>query len=307
MRQFLHCDKGYIPCKDWQSDCWVNMERPDEADLNFLVDELGVPASFIEDLKDIDERPRVDQEGNWILTILRIPMPEHADLMPYTTVPLGVMTNSETVVTVCFFATELLQDFIDYSHRKQLTITRHTDFILHILFNATYWYLSYLKRMNEEVTGAERDIERIVQNRDLVNLMRLQKSLVIFNTSLRGNQVLLERLYRVFGNDFDHDLYEDLDIEMKQADNTVSVYSMILGGTMDALGSIISNNVNLVMKRMTSITIILMVPTLIASFYGMNVEGLTLADLPFSFYIVIFIAAMLTVGTYLWLRHIRWF
>lgn len=307
MRQFLRCDKGYVPCTDWQDDCWVNMELPNEADLNFLVDELGVPVSFIDDLKDIDERPRVDQEGNWILTILRIPMPEKADVMPYTTVPLGVMTNSQTVVTICFFSTGLIQDFIGYSHRKQLTITRHTDFILHILFNATYWYLSYLKKMNEDVTGAERDIERSVQNRDLVSLMRLQKSLVLFNTSLRGNQVLLERLYRVFGNDFDHDLYEDLDIEMKQADNTVNVYSDILGGTMDALGSIISNNVNQVMKRMTSITIILMVPTLVASFYGMNVEGLALADLPFSFYIVIFIAAMLTAATYLWLRHIRWF
>lgn len=307
MRQFLHCDKGYTDCTRWEDNCWVNMERPDHADLNFLVDELGVPTAFIDDLKDIDERPRVDQEGEWTLTILRIPMPEHDGNMPYTTVPLGVMTNSNAVVTLCFSETELIQDFIAYSRRKALTVTRMTDFILHILFSATYWYLTYLKRMNEEVTGAERALEKSVQNRDLLNLMRLQKSLVIFNTSLRGNQVLLERLYRVFGSDFDHDLYEDLEIEMKQADNTVTVYSDILEGTMDAYGSIISNNVNQIMKRMTSITIILMVPTLVASFYGMNVEGLAFADLPMSFYIVIFIAAVLTILTYLWLRHIRWF
>lgn len=307
MRQFLHCDKGYTDCTRWEDNCWVNMERPDHADLNFLVDELGVPTAFIDDLKDIDERPRVDQEGEWTLTILRIPMPEHDGNMPYTTVPLGVMTNSNAVVTLCFSETELIQDFIAYSRRKALTVTRMTDFILHILFSATYWYLTYLKRMNEDVTGAERALEKSIQNRDLLNLMRLQKSLVIFNTSLRGNQVLLERLYRVFGSDFDHDLYEDLEIEMKQADNTVTVYSDILEGTMDAYGSIISNNVNQIMKRMTSITIILMVPTLVASFYGMNVEGLAFADLPMSFYIVIFIAAVLTILTYLWLRHIRWF
>lgn len=307
MRQFLHCDKGYTDCTRWEDNCWVNMERPDHADLDFLVDELGIPTTFIDDLKDTDERPRVDQEGEWTLTILRIPMPEHDGNMPYTTVPLGVMTNSHAVVTLCFSKTELIQDFIDYSRRKALMVTRMTDFVLHILFSATYWYLTYLKRMNEEVTGAERALEKSVQNRDLLNLMRLQKSLVIFNTSLRGNQVLLERLYRVFGSDFDHDLYEDLEIEMKQADNTVTVYSDILEGTMDAYGSIISNNVNQIMKRMTSITIVLMVPTLIASFYGMNVEGLALADLPMSFYIVIFIAAVLTILTYLWLRHIRWF
>ena len=159
MRQFLYCDKGYRPIKTWQDDCWVDMELPDEADINFLVDELGVPLTFIEDLRDIDERPRVDQESGWILTILRIPMPEEEDVMPYTTVPLGVMTNGQTVVTVCFFKTGLPQDFIGYSCRKQLTVTRRTDFILHILFNATFWFLSYLKQMNEEVTGAERAIE----------------------------------------------------------------------------------------------------------------------------------------------------
>ena len=137
--------------------------------------------------------------------------------------------------------------------------------------------------------------------------MRLQQSLVFFNTSLRGNQVLLDRLHRVYGDNYDHDLSDDLEVEMKQADNTVNVYTEILEGTMDAYGSIISNNVNLVMKRMTCITIILMVPTLIASFYGMNVNGLSFADISGSFYIVILIALILTLATYLWLRHIKWF
>ena len=124
------------------------------------------------------------------------------------------------------------------------------------------------------MTGAERDLQQNVKNADLLKLMRLQQSLVFFNTSLRGNEVLIDRLHGVYADDFDHDLLDDLMVEMKQADNTVNVYTEILSGTMDAYGSIISNNVNQVMKRMTSITIILMVPTLVASFYGMNVGGL---------------------------------
>lgn len=307
MRQFLHCDNGYKECTEWQDGCWVNMVCPDDADIRFLIDELGVPEAFIEDLKDIDERPRVDLDGEWVLSILRIPMPEKDDTMPYTTVPLGVMTNADAMVSLCFFDTQLVEDFIDYSRRKSLSVSRQTDFTLHMLFSATYWYLTYLKLMNEKVTGTVHSLEQNIENSDLLNLMRLQKSLVLFNTSLKGNQVLLERLYRIYDTDFDTDLYEDLKIEMKQADNTVTIYSDILKSTMDAYGSIISNNVNLIMKRMTSITIILMVPTLIASFYGMNVKGLALANLPLSFYIITFIAAVFTVLAYLWLRHMRWF
>ncbi len=307
MRQFLHCDGGYKECERWESGCWVNMECPGEADINFLVDELGVPRAFLDDLTDIDERPRVDQEGMWKLTILRIPVPQDDDTAPYATVPLGIFTSDIALVTVCFFKTALIKDFIEYSGRKQMSVSRPADFIIHILFSSTYWFLNYLKRINELVAEAEHALEQSVQNRDVMSLMRLQKSLVLFNTSLRGNEVLLERLYHSFGDDFDHELLEDLEIELKQADNTVAVYSDILQSTMDAYSSIISNNVNQIMKRMTGITIILMVPTLVASFYGMNVGGLAFADLPLSFYLVIFIAAVFTVLTYLWLRHIRWF
>lgn len=283
------------------------MECPRQDDIDFLVNELSIPQAFIDDLSDIDERPRVDQDGKWTLTILRIPTDLHDESMPFNTVPLGIFTSDTAFVTVCFFKNDLIDDFINYSVRKSLSINRPTDFILHLMFSATYWYLAYLKQMNQLVTGAERDLERSVQNHDLMNLMRLQKSLVVFTTSLKGNEVLLEKLYRVFSRDFDHDLYEDLDIEMKQADNTVNVYSRILEGTMEAYSSIISNNINQVMKRMTAITIILMIPTLIASFYGMNVKGLAFADIQLSFWLVVVIAALFTLLTYLWLRHLKWF
>lgn len=306
MKQFLHCVKGFTECAGREPGCWISIESPDHDDMTYLIEDLKVPASFLDALSDVDERPRVDQEGEWSLALLRIPRPGQTGGAPYETVPLGILTSANTIVTVCFFQTPLIQDFIRYSQRRGLMVERVPDFILCILQSATFWFLTYLKQMSRSVTGAEHDLEQNVKNSDLLSLMRLQQSLVFFNTSLRGNQVLLDRLQHVY-DDCDRDLFDDLEVEMKQADNTVNVYTEILEGTMDAYGSIISNNVNLVMKRMTSITIILMVPTLIASFYGMNVKGIAIAELPASFFIIIFIALLLTVAIYLWFRHIKWF
>lgn len=307
MRQYLHCSNGFQTIDRHTDGGWIDISDPTDDDIRLLVDDLGIPADFIDDLRDIDERPRVDIADDWTLSIVRIPVPQHSATMPFSTIPLGVMTSARAIVTLSFFKSAIISDFIEYSNRKAITIAVQTDFVLHILFSATFWYLSYLKHINERISRAERALERSVENADLLNLMRLQRSLVLFNTSLKGNQVLLERLYGIFAADFDRNLYQDLLIEMKQADNTVVVYSDILEDTMNAYGSIISNNVNQIMKRMTSITIILMVPTLVASFYGMNVKGLTLAEMPFSFYIVIFVAAVFTVLTYIWLRKLRWF
>lgn len=309
MIQYLHCQKGFVESDHPTQGGWINIECPDTNDMLYLVEKLKVPASFLEALGDVDERPRYDTEAGWSLTVIRIPMPGAPDSPPYKTVPIGVLASPKVgaMVTVCFFKTLLIQDFIAYSQRRELTVSRSSDFVLHILFSATYWFLTYLRNMNRTVTGDERNLEHNVKNSDLLSLMRLQQSLVFFNTSLRGNQTLLERLHTVYGEDYDHDLHDDLETEMKQADNTVNVYTDILEGTMDTYGSIISNNVNLVMKRMTSITIVLMVPTLVASFYGMNVQGLPWAMLASSFWIVILIAFLLTIGTYIYLRRIKWF
>jgi len=188
-----------------------------------------------------------------------------------------------------------------------LLITKRQDFIMRMLWVATWWFLKYLREIDSRVNSAEKELRKSVRNRDLMILMRLQKTLVFFNTSIHGNEALIEHLRRSYADDCDADLLEDLEIEMKQADNTVGVYSDILSGTMDAYASIISNNVNEIMKRMTSITIILMIPTLIASFYGMNVDGLWLASVRGSFFIVVGIAVVLTVATYIVLRKIKWF
>lgn len=307
MRQFFKNDKGFVDCGERKPGCWVNVEMPDREDMISLIEDFNIPASFLEALQDADERPRVDREKGWSLTVLRIPAPGQPDAAPFKTVPFGIISGDGIVLTVSFFESPLVKDFIAWSRKRELCITRPSDFILNILYCATSLFLTYLRQMERVVTGDEHDLERNVRNSDLLSLMRLQQSLVFFSTALKGNSALLERLHHVYGDDYDLDFYDDLEVEMKQADSTVAVYTEILESTMDAYGSIISNNVNLVMKRMTSITIILMVPTLVASFYGMNVKGLAFAEASASFYIVIVIALVLTVVTYLLLRHIKWF
>lgn len=307
MKRYLHADNGFVDREQWEPDSWINIEQPDAADIEFLTSRLGVPEGFIESLGDIDERPRVDSEDGWLMTILRVPMPDPEGDMPYTTVPLGILTNDESIVTVCYHKTEVVDSFIEFTRRRSLVITKRQDFIMRMLWVTTWWFLKYLREIDSRVNAAEKELRKSVRNRDLMILMRLQKTLVFFNTSIHGNEALIEHLRRAYADDCDADLLEDLEIEMKQADNTVGVYSDILAGTMDAYASIISNNVNDIMKRMTSITIILMIPTLIASFYGMNVDSLWLASLRGSFFIIAGIAVVLTVATYIVLRKIKWF
>ena len=270
MRQFLYCEAGYVEKNQWLPNSWVNVECPTPEDLQFLMDRFNVPESFLSDIADTDERPRIEYEGNWLLTILRIPLQNQDHDIPFNTVPIGIITNNEIIVSVCYHKTDLIPDFIRYTQRKELQIKNKYELILRLIHSSAVWFLKYLKQINYAVTEAEKALEKSIRNEDLLALMKLEKSMVFFNTSIRGNEVMLAKLQNIFQEPqyIDKDLVEDVEIELKQAHNTVNIYSDILTGTMDAFASIISNNVNTIMKRMTSLSIILMVPTLIASFYG---------------------------------------
>ena len=168
------------------------------------------------------------------------------------------------------------------------------------------WFLKYLKQINNEVSTAEKELEKSIRNEDLLNLMKLQKTLVYFDTSIRGNEVMIGRLRNIFqGTEYlDMALLEDVVIELKQAYNTVNVYSDILTGTMDAFASIISNNVNSIMKRMTSLSITLAIPTLIASFYGMNVD-IHLENASHAFALIILCSGLISAATFVLFRKIK--
>lgn len=272
MIKFYSCEEeGIVEREEWQPHYWINADCPDEADCNML-DGLGVPKSFMENVADIDERPRFDHEDGWLMTIVRIPVHSRHDGLTYRTVPLGIMTKDDMIITVCFVRNDMIADFIDHCNKRRISITNQPDFVLRIIFSSTYWFLSYLKNINDTAVRYTRQLSRGVSNDVLLRMMELQKALVYFNTSLQGNNLLVERLDKVFVADCDPELAEDVAIELGQAINTANVYMEILGNSMDTFASVISNNVNNVMKTMTSLSIILMIPTVVASFYGMNVD-----------------------------------
>lgn len=308
MRKYLYSENGFVEKPLWAPNCWVNVECPDHDDFQFLTRELNVPESFLEDIADADERPRTETEGNWLLTILRIPMQSSNSQIPFITVPIGIITNNDIIVSVCYHQTELLPDFIQHTRRKNICVNNKLELILRLIYSSAVWFLKYLKQINNEVANAEKELEKSIRNEDLLRLMKLQKTLVYFDTSIRGNEVLIGRLKNIFQNTgmLDMELLDDAVIELRQAYNTVNIYSDILTGTMDAFASIISNNVNDIMKRMTSLSITLMIPTVIASFYGMNVD-IHLDSFPHAFLFIVLLSAVISAGTFVWFRRIKWF
>lgn len=308
MRSFLYCEAGFVEKDHWIPNSWINVECPTADDIQYLINELHVPESFISDIEDTDERPRIEYEGNWLLTILRIPVQGRERGIPFTTVPIGIITNNEIIVSLCYHKSELIPDFVRYSRRKELVVRHKYDLILRLIHSSAVWFLKYLKQVNSEVAQAEKALEKSIRNEDLLRLMKLEKSMVFFNTSIRGNEVMLTKLQSIFQEPMymDKELLEDVETELKQAHITVNIYSDILTGTMDAFASIISNNVNTIMKRMTSISIILMVPTLIASFYGMNVVN-SVEDMPHGFITIVLFSISLSALAFFIFRKIRWF
>ena len=309
MRQFLYCEAGL--CGEEPNglpNSWVNVECPTPEDLQFLMDRFNVPESFLSDIADTDERPRIEYEGNWLLTILRIPLQNQDHDIPFNTVPIGIITNNEIIVSVCYHKTDLIPDSSAIPNGRNSRLKNKYELILRLIHSSAVWFLKYLKQINYAVTEAEKAWRKASATRIFWRWMKLEKSMVFFNTSIRGNEVMLAKLQNIFQEPqyIDKDLVEDVEIELKQAHNTVNIYSDILTGTMDAFASIISNNVNTIMKRMTSLSIILMVPTLIASFYGMNVP-IYMEDMPHGFVVIILLSILLSATAFFIFRKIKWF
>ncbi|MGL4851885.1 MAG: magnesium transporter CorA family protein [Phocaeicola sp.] len=307
MRKYLYCEAGFVEKSEWVPNCWINVECPTEDDFRFLTDKLKIPDYFLEDISDVDERSRTEEEGDWLLTIIRVPLQQNEGL-PYATVPVGIFTNNEIIVTLCYHKTDMISDFIQFSRRKGLLVPNKYELILRLIYSSTVWFLKYLKQINNDVSAAEKELEKSIRNEDLLRLMKLQKTLVYFNTSIRSNEAVVGRLRILFQeNDYQNEeLAGDVRIELKQAYNTVNIYSDILTGTMDAFASIISNNVNTIMKRMTSLSIVLMVPTLIASFYGMNVD-VYLDKVSYGFILIVLASVFLSALAFVVFKRIKWF
>ena len=273
MKTFWNFQGGLSQLQEWQPNSWIQVTCPTEDDQHQLEEQFGIPDYFITDISDTDERARYEYDDGWMLIILRIPyVKEIRSRTPYTTVPLGIIHKRDVTITVCYYETNMMIDFVSYQQKRGAGFTDYVDMIFRLFYSSAVWYLKRLKQINSLIEKAKRNLDREVNNESLIGLSRLQDSLTYFQTSIRGNETLKFKLQI---DELDADLIEDVNIEMTQARETTSIYSDILESTMDTYSSIINNNMNTVMRTLTSVTIIMMFPTLIASLFGMNlINGL---------------------------------
>ncbi|HIY22244.1 MAG TPA: magnesium transporter CorA family protein [Candidatus Flavonifractor merdigallinarum] len=261
-----------------QDGCWVNLTYPSEDELNTVAATLAVEPTFLRAALDEEETSRIDTEEGQTLLIIDVPAVEKDDQVVYSTLPLGIIVTQKHIITVCLKESSIIKDFQDGLVRNAETQKR-TSFILYMLLRVAKRFLQYLKQIDKIYSYMERQLYKSQRNKELIQLLDLEKSLVYFNTSLKANEVTLEKILRgriITLYEEDHDLLEDVLIEVRQAIEMANIYSSIISGMMDAFASVISNNLNVIMKVLTSITILLTIPNIVFGFYGMNVANLPL-------------------------------
>ena len=307
MRTYWNYNRSLRTIDEWEPNCWVQVTCPTPDDEDFLFNTLKVPDYFLDDIRDKDERSRYDYDEGWSLIILRIPyVKEVRSRTPHTTIPLGIILNRNICITVCNYETNMMIDFVSYQQKRNLGFTDSVDLTFRLFLSSAVWYLKRLKQINVLIEEAKRNLDRKIDNEDLVGLSRLQDSLTYFITSIRGNETLLSKLkFKLPVDELDADLIEDVTIEMNQARETTNIYSHILDSTMETYASVINNNVSQTMKQMTSVSIILMFPTLVASIFGMNlISGLE--DRWWGFPAVILLTILVTASFSLLFRRKAW-
>ena len=307
MRTYWNTKKGLHTLNQWVPNCWVQVTCPTQEDSEFLQREMGIPDYFLDDIADTEERARYDYDDGWILIILRIPyVKEVKSRTPYTTIPLGIILKEDVCITVCNYETNMMIDFVTYQQKRGVGFTDSVDMVFRLFLSTAVWFLKRLKQINARIEAAKQHLDRKVDNADLIALSRLQDSLTYFATSIRGNETLLSKLkFKLLVDELDADLIEDVGIEMNQARETTGIYSNILESTMDTYANIINNNMSTVMKTLTLVSMFLMVPTLVASFFGMNlVNGMETKW--FGFILAVAVSLLLTLAFWWYSRRKAW-
>ncbi|MEE9372778.1 MAG: magnesium transporter CorA family protein [Saprospiraceae bacterium] len=279
---------------------WINIEPPyDHNEIEQLAAKFNIPLDLLTDSLDIDERSRYEKEDNLKFLLINTPVLNHekGENGPiYITAPIGIILIDEKIITICSVDNPILNRF-EKGYVKVSDAVNEVAFVLKILQQSVFEFLKCLKKLNLRRTLIERELYNSSRNKELQQLLRIEKSLVYFVGSISDNDLLNRKIKRVdflgIRNDENLvDLFEDILIDNGQAFEMANVHTNILSSTMEAYASIISNNMNVFIQRLTVITIILMVPTLIASFYGMNLKHLPLQDHPLAFYFIILISIL---------------
>ncbi|HSQ89603.1 magnesium transporter CorA family protein [Romboutsia sp.] len=296
IRYYKTIDNKLEKLNSFESGCWINLVEPNQSEINDIVTLLNIDVESIKSALDEEERSRIDVEANHTLILIDIPVDESdSDSSHYSTIPLGIIIVDDAIITVCTAQTKILNDFI-VGHIKDFCTYKKTRFILQILHKNASYYLYYLRRINRMTTVIEREVAKSMKNRELIQLLELEKSLVYFSTSLKAIELVLNKMVRTTSikrYPDDEDLLEDVIVENKQALEMATIYGDILSRIMDAFSAIISNNQNNVMQFLTSVTLIFSIPTIISGFFGMNVGGIPYANDINGFWIVMLITTLI--------------
>lgn len=278
-----------------ESGCWINIVAPSDEDLLLISKKTGVSLDYLKAALDEEETSRIDIEDNNLLVIVDIPFTEMEDnSLTYDSYPLSIIHTESTIITVCLKNSKILTDFIDGKVKSFFSFKR-SRFILQILYRIASYYLLYLRQIDKKSVMIEQKLHKSMKNKELIQLLSLEKSLVYFSTSLKANEITLEKMLKLEllqKYPEDQDILEDVIIENKQAIEMANIYSNILSGTMDAFASVISNNLNIVMKLLASLTIVMAIPNIVFSSFGMNVNGIPFSNNPIGFWLAYGIAAL---------------
>ena len=300
---------GFTGIEAPEKGCWINVVNPSLEEIQQLSVKYKLPGDLINDILDIDERSRVEFEDDWTLVILRIPVESPNNGVPFQTIPLGVFMMEDYTITICIQENEVLPLTQPVQVREQYRrISDPVNFILRLFLRSGNLYLRNLKQINQMTSMIEQDLEKSIKNKELNKLLKMEKCLVFFITSIKANEIVLAKLRsaKKITTEINEDLLEDAIIENKQALEMAQIYSDIQSGMMDAFASVISNNLNVVMKQLTIISIVLMIPTLVASIFGMNVPNF-LEDSKWALPIIITASVSLSVIGVFSFRKRQWF
>ena len=279
-------ETGFEKIDTFEDGAWINLINPTPQEINEISAQFDIEVNHIVSALDEEERARIEVDDNCTVIIVDVPIKEaESGVGDYVTIPMTIILGDKFIITTCLKNIKLLEDFSSGKVRGFFTYKK-TRFILQLLYKNASYFLQYLRQIDRMSHKIEQELHKSMKNKELIQLLDLEKSLVYFTTSLRANEIVLEKMMRmetIKQYPEDKELLEDVIIENKQAIEMANIYSNILSGTMDAFASVISNNLNIVMKTLTSITIVMSIPTMIASFFGMNVPGIPLSGSPHAF------------------------
>ncbi len=317
IKYYKKIDNAIVEIERPEKDCWINVYPPfDHKRLATLSDAIDIPIDYLLDSIDINERSRFEQDDNVKLIVINTPIENDMENSIdndafYITIPIGIILTQDYNIIISSAQNKVIDWFFSIAI-KHLSPSDKSMIVLKIFEKNVFYFIQYLNEMNKRRYLIEKELMHSSRNTELAKLLNIQKSLVYFVTDLRANELLMMKIQRtnflgIKNDEEQNDYLSDIIIDSSQALEMATVYTNILNGTMDAFGSIISNNLNSVMKRLTSITIILMVPTLIASFYGMNFSNLPLENSSSGFYVIMFLSILISIALYWVFRRIRWF